>query len=153
MQSEVGNLGQDDLSFIVDTFAGVCLRHLINQEFIAESEVQGKWRSSEASLILEARALATAVSIDVAGMPVLLYNKDMPLKDVINSLPHEAIHLAQICKGDYEPFKGYSIWRGAKHKSLHPNDPHYYSEQPWEEEANRLERGVRVAMYGKMQQH
>ena len=89
-----------------------------------------------------------AASIDNAGRPFVAFNSNYNLKAIAWGIAHEAIHIAQICKGDWEPFEGYSVWKGQKYANLEATDPNYSSieHQPWEWEAESLEEEVRKAM-------
>jgi len=136
-----------DLKEIVDTFMGVCLQYLVDSGFVTESQIQGNWYSRDGSDRLAAQSLAAAVSIDNANRPVVLFNTNLPLKAIIYTIPHEAVHLAQICKGDFEPLKGESLWKGEIFENLPAEDPNYFSGQPWEAEARDLENGVREALF------
>jgi len=140
---------EPDLKDIVDTFMGLCLRYLVDKGFVAKSEIQGNWYSTEASDQLEKGSFVAAASIDNAGRPVVLFNTNMPLKAIIYSIPHEAVHLAQICKGDLEPLKGKSLWKEKAFCTLPGDDPNYFSGQPWEAEAQDLEKEVRTALFEK----
>lgn len=140
---------EPDLKDIVDTFMGLCLRYLVDKGFVARSEIQGNWYSREASDQLEKGSFVAAASIDNAGRPVVLFNTNMPLKAIIYSIPHEAVHLAHICKGDLEPLKGKSLWKEKVFCTLPGDDPNYFSGQPWEAEAQDLEKEVRTALFEK----
>jgi len=140
---------EPDLKDIVDTFMGLCLRYLVDKGFVARSEIQGNWYSREASDQLEKGSFVAAASIDNAGRPVVLFNTNMPLKAIIYSIPHEDVHLAHICKGDLEPLKGKSLWKEKVFCTLPGDDPNYFSGQPWEAEAQDLEKEVRTALFEK----
>lgn len=140
-----------DLKEIVDTFMGVCLQFLVDSGFVNESQIQGNWYSREASARLAAQSFAAAASIDTAGRPVVLFNTNIPLNAIVYSIPHEAVHLAQICKGDFEPLEGKSRWKGKIFNNLPAEDPNYISGQPWEAEARNLEEDVRKALFERCQ--
>jgi len=148
-RKEVKSQMEPDLKDIVDTFMGVCLRHLVDKGFVTESQIQGNWYSREASDRLEKRSFVAAAGIDNGGRPVVLFNRNMPLKAIIYSIPHEAVHLAQICKRDLKPLKGKSLWKGKVFGNLPGDDPNYFSGQPWEAEAQDLEKEVRAALFEK----
>ena len=58
---------------------------------------------------------------------LLLYLTESSIKALAWAIPHEAIHLAQICKKDLKPYNGYSIWKGKKFPNLTTTDPNYFS--------------------------
>lgn len=62
-------------------------------------------------------------------------SKDLSTEDIIQTIMHEMVHVAQYIRGDYVPGEGRKLnrWKGK------PVDLPY-SKQPWERQAYRLEK-------------
>lgn len=137
----------------VQAMLEACLYHLVEAGFAAASDFASKQISIRCDMNerLDSLSFFAAASIDDIGRPVLIFNADHSLEALAWVVAHEAVHIAQICKGDWEPFKGYSVWKCRKHNNLAATDPNYFSlsYQPWEAEAKELEEGVRNAIYEK----
>jgi len=127
----------------------VCLSELIKIGLVSLEQVNNRWylKCNQDSR-LEQFGFAAAVSIDENKMPVLFFNSKLTLQGLVYTLPHEAIHLAQICSGMSEPCSGYTVWKGKKYPTLAADDPNYFSleYQPWEAQAKELEPVVREAL-------
>lgn len=126
---------------------GQCLQFLVEDGFVSLEQVNGRWHvKTSVSDKLRGSGFAAGASIDDAGHPYVAINPNKPsLLGYV--LPHEAIHLAQICKGDYEPQIGTSLWRGEIYPNLSATDPNYIQDQPWELEVSLLEEGVRQRLF------
>jgi hypothetical protein len=139
---------QETAGFI-GLLAAECLRDLVNDECVSSDQIQqSQWylRPDDGNN-LNAKMFFAAASVDQNGRPYLLINPTSPLKALAWAIPHEAIHIAQICKGDLEPGHGYSTWRGTRFNQLTADDPSYVLGQPWEAEAQELEARLREQMY------
>lgn len=138
----------------VDTILGTCLGCLVDLGFVCEQAFEGKriYSRYDMNERLASLQFFAATSIDDAGRPVLIFNIEQSLKALAWAIAHEAIHLAQICKEEWEPFQGYSIWKGRKYENLPGDDPSYSSpdHQPWEAEAEAIEEKVRELMYERL---
>ena len=122
----------------VDTILKTCLYYLVDIDFAKESDFVGKIINTRCDMNdrLQSEGFFAAASIDDLGRPVLIFNIEQSMKELACAIAHEAIHIAQICKGDWEPFQGYSDWKGKKYQNLDASDPNYHSaeHQPWEAE-------------------
>lgn len=144
-----------DIKEIVDTFISISLGKLVETDFVSRDLIDRNWYSRfDMNHRLEADEFFAAASIDEANRPVVVFNAESNIKALAWVIPHEAIHLAQICKKDLEPCNGYSLWKGKKFPNLTATDPNYFSpeHQPWEAEAKELEDLVRGALYEKLPQ-
>ncbi len=141
-----------DVKEIVDVFLGISLGMLVETGFVSKDLIDKNWYSRfDMNHRLESDGFFAAASIDDADMPVVVFNTESTLEALAWAIPHEAIHLAQMCKKDLEPSDGFSIWKGKKYPQLKATDPNYSSPnyQPWEAEALELEESVRDALYEK----
>jgi hypothetical protein len=74
------------------------------------------------------------------GTPIMILGKDLDVKEDHIAIVHEAIHIAQIVKGDLS-FEGGCeevTWKGRRYKTLPVHDKNYFINQPWEKEADEL---------------
>lgn len=144
----------DEKKNVIDTILSTCLGCLVDLNYISAQEFEGKGIYSRHDMNdrLASLQFFAAASIDDAGRPVLVFNIEQNIKALAWAIAHEAVHLAQICKGDWEPFQGYSIWKGQKYTTLAADDPNYSSlaHQPWEADAESVEEKVRELMYERL---
>jgi hypothetical protein len=132
---------------------GYCLGYLVEVDFISQEKASCSWYTMcDLDKKLEDSGLLAGTSIDKNNRPFIAYRSKITPRELITAIPHESIHLAQICKGDHEPFSGYSIWKGQKYINLTYDDPNYFSaeHQPWEAEAKTLEEKVRQVLLEKI---
>jgi hypothetical protein len=144
-----------DVKVVVDGFIGISLGMLVESGFVPRDLIDRNWYSRfDMNHRLSSDEFFAAASIDDANRPVVVFNAESNIKALAWAIPHEAIHLAQICKKDLEPCNGYSIWKGQRFPNLSATDPNYFSQehQPWEAEAKELEDVVRNALYEKLPQ-
>ena len=139
----------NELREIANHMLGVCLSKLVQIGLVSREQVNGRWHSRcDLDSRLEQLGFAAAASIDDNGNPVVIFSSKLNIQGLAHTLPHEAIHLAQICSGMYEPCSGYTVWSGEKYSNLAADDPNYFSpeHQPWEAQAHELEPVVREAL-------
>lgn len=131
---------------LVDQIFEACLICLVELKFVSSNDFEDKGIYSRCDMNdkLENLQFFAGSSIDDIGRPVLVFNIDQNIKALAWAIAHEAVHIAQICKGDWEPFQGYSTWKGEKFDNLEADDPNYSSNahQPWEFEAKEMEGKV-----------
>ena len=98
-----------------------------------------QWRIDWNDEKLAAQGLRAAATLEGQN-PVLLLSRQFRLATGICDLIHEAIHMAQIIKGDLVPGfnDGTVLWKGQCYQKVPPSDPHYMDSQPWEAEASAL---------------
>lgn len=128
---------------VANYMLGLCLSELVQMGFVSMEQVNGRWTSRcDLDELLARQGFAAAVTIDDKGMPLVIIEsaRCLYIEGLLQTIPHEAVHLAQICSGKYEPYAGYSIWMGVKYPNLLSTDPNYFSadHQPWEAEAKEL---------------
>lgn len=135
----------------VNSILNRCLEYLVDLGFVTNESLQGRAIYSRCDMNerLESLQFLAAASIDDVGHPVLVFNIDHDIRTLAWAIAHESVHLAQICKGEWEPFQGYSVWKGKKYTNLTADDSNYSSPnyQPWEAEAKNMENKVRELMY------
>lgn len=121
------------------------LRYLVKTGFLSKAVMSGAFYVAVDASKLEKPKFAAGASIDPAGRPFIAIRPGLNAgrPDLIAQvIAHESIHLAQIIKGDLDPRKGYSLWKGERHKNLSGDDSAYFEDQPWESEAQALEGEV-----------
>ena len=89
-----------------------CLRTLVDRGVVREDQLQRRysidWSSSDRLRSLE---LAAATSEDAEGRAILKLDAMLPLLALVWTIPHEAVHIAQICRGDLRfPPHGGTHW-------------------------------------------
>jgi len=135
---------------IVDTLVGRCLGFLADQGFVRRDQVEHNWYTRcDMDERLANSGFVAGASIDNVGRPVMAYASNLSVQAIIYAIFHESVHLAQICKQDYVPGKGVSIWKGIEKKNLPHDDPNYFSldYQPWEHEACEWAERLQTALY------
>lgn len=144
----------DEKKIAVDTILNTCLGCLVDLGFVSKESFEGKeiYSRYDMSERLASLQFFAAASIDDIGRPVLVFNIEHNIKVLAWAIAHEAVHLAQVCKGEWEPFQGYSVWKGQRYTNLAADDPNYSSpdHQPWEAEAEHMEEKVRELMYERL---
>lgn len=114
------NIKQGEIKKAVDTILNTCLRclvelghasagHLGGNEIYARCDLNDRLASSE---------FFAAASIDDIGRPELIFKTEHSIRALAWVIAHEAVHITQICKGDWEPFQGYSTWKGQSYTNL-----------------------------------
>lgn len=137
------------LKEIASYMLSICLLKLVQMDVVTREQVNDKWYARcDMDARLEQLGFSAAASIDESGVPVVIFNSKLSMQGLAHVLPHEAIHLAQICSGIYEPCTGYALWKGEKYPNLAADDPNYFSveHQPWEAQAHELESVVRESL-------
>jgi len=126
-----------------------CLDILIKRGFVSADEInQSRWYVElDVDGRLNKEQFFSAASIDDQNRPFLLFSPRVSLQALAFSIPHEVVHLAQICKGDWLPCYGYSIWKGERVERVEAGDPSYTIGQPWEAEASEIDNNLREKMY------
>ncbi len=144
----------DEKKKAIDTILSTCLGCLVDLGFISAQEFEGKAIYSRCDMNdrLASLQFFAGASIDDIGRPVLVFNIEQNVQALAWAIAHEAVHLAQICKGDWEPFQGYSTWKGQRYDNLPAENPNYSSpeHQPWEAEAEGIEEKVRELMHQRL---
>ena len=121
-----------------ELFIGICLQKLIEIGKVEREEVNGRWYVEFNETNSDSKGMAGAATLDDNNHPVVyLSPRLIALEGLMFLIAHETVHLAQICKGDFIPLYGFSIWKGQEYVLLPPDHPDY-SAQPWEAEANEL---------------
>lgn len=135
----------------VDQIIKTCIFTLVDLGFVSEEAFKGKVIDTDFSQAEKLNSLqfAAAASINKRGQPVFIINTNQSIQMIAWGIAHESVHIAQICKGVWEPRNGYSIWKGRKFENLAADDPNYFSPdyQPWEAEANQWDEKVREQLY------
>lgn len=145
-------LGNGEKRELITGLVRFCLMYLVKKNYISLGQVEKNyWIMCDITTRLQQNGLLAAVTRDDAGHAILLVDCTQPLSAIIWALPHESVHLAQVCKGDLIQQKGKTIWRGKEYTVLNADHPDYFSPdlQPWEAEAKSLESGLRTAMIEK----
>lgn len=143
----------NELRKIANCMLGICLSKLVQMKVVSREQVDGRWYSRcNMDSRLEGLGVAAAASIDDSGCPVVIFSSRLNIQGLAYALPHEAIHLAQICSGMSKPCYGYTLWDGKKYPNLAADDPNYFSaeHQPWEAQAYKLESVVREALLAQL---
>ncbi len=127
---------------MVENLVVECLKILVDDGFVSLSQVHEKFSVKEATLKdLENGIYAAVATLDQYGRPVMKFNaelleqKGLTRDKIILLVAHEAVHLAQLCKGDLvlKP-ANVAIWKGDQFQVLSGDHPDY-KRQPWEAEA------------------
>jgi len=124
-----------------------CLKQLVDDGYVEQADVVGRFHVDFGAVGELARSGQAAATVqDQEGHAVVLLDPIFGLRAAIWAIPHEAVHVAQICRGDLKnPRREIKLWKGKLYESLPPDDPRY-SDQPWEAEAFSLDRALRKAM-------
>ena len=115
----------------------MALTKLIEMGRIEREEIGGRWYVEFNQAKSDSKRMAGAATLDDNNHPVVYLSPRLTVEGLIFVIAHEVVHLAQICKGDFVPLYGFSIWKGQEYVLLPPDHPDY-SAQPWEAEANEL---------------
>ncbi|MDC7690052.1 hypothetical protein [Vogesella indigofera] len=149
-----GHLLQDidskELRRLFEAFVVHCLSRLVDQGFVTANQInQSNWYVllADDNSRLVSEGFLAGTSLDNNQRPYIVFDTQQSLRDQIWAIPHEAIHLAQICKGDFLPCWGYSLWKGRRFEKLAADHPKYFEDQPWEKEARALEDPIRKHFY------
>lgn len=69
----------------------------------------------------------------------IVINSDLPIRNTIEPLIHELIHLNQIYTGKLVGKKGYYVWQGIEYKNTNGLSQTYndYRNMPWELDVNQ----------------
>ena len=151
-ESQSGQLENGEKRDLIMGLVKFCLMYLVEKNYVLLEQVQQNyWIQFDDDAQLQQQGLLAAVTRDDEGHAMLLVDWARPLSATIWALPHEAIHLAQICKGDLVHQKGRTLWKEQAYTSLDAEHPDYFSSdlQPWEAEAKSLESELRTAMLDK----
>ena len=117
-----------DVKDIVDILIGRLLGKLVETDFVPRNLIdRNGYPRFDMNHRLNADEFSATASIDDANRPFVIFNTESSIKALAWAIPHEAIHLAQICKKDLKPYNGYSIWKGKKFPNLTTTDPNYFS--------------------------
>lgn len=127
-----------EIEEVVEGLACACLTKLIEIGRVTREQVAGKWYVEISDERLLPRRLFAATTIDNNGQTVMYVRSALLPEELVSAIPHEAVHLMQICKGDLIPGYGYQVWKGKRYPSLAADDPNYFEAQPWEAEAREL---------------
>ena len=126
-----------------------CLDILVKRGFVSVDQINAsRWYVElDVNGRLKNEQFSAATSVDSQNRPFLLFNPSAAPKELAFSIPHEVIHLAQICKGDWLPCYGYSVWKGKRIERIEAGNPSYTTAQPWEAEASAIDNDIRGKMY------
>ena len=117
------------------------LAKLVEMNHVRREEVNGNWRIEFNCAKLQRKNFGGATTLDSNNHLVVYLSSQLNVEGLMFVIAHEAVHVAQICRGDYFPSFGFSIWKGCEHVLLTADDPSYAS-QPWEAEAFELAPGL-----------
>jgi len=141
---------EKDIQETISAVVEFCLRCLVKMKDVSEDQLRHRvcvdWNSSER---LRRCKLAAAVTQDNEGRAVLKLDRTLSLGVLVWAIPHEAVHIAQICRGDlrYLPDR-ITYWKGRLCRAMDADDPDYFH-QPWEAEAELLGPKLRAAIVEK----
>jgi len=142
-------MNQDIKHKAVDSMLMVCMRFLASKGLVsAEQFDTAVITRCDMDDRLASEGKYAAASIDDIGRPVVIFHSRLSYEALSHAIPHEAVHLAQLLRGDWEPYQGYSVWQGKRYENLPSSDPDYNSleKQPWEHEAKQWETTTRGSM-------
>lgn len=132
--------GKDDRRLELATLlVGLCLQELISLGRVTREQVNGIWYVEFNDVKLQAKGFGGAATLDRLNRPVIYLSSRLNIEGLMFVIAHETVHLMQICKGDFVPFNGFSIWKGKEYVLLPHDDPDYFEAQPWEQQANELQ--------------
>lgn len=142
-------MDRTEIKEFVETLAAHCLNILVKSGFVSAEQInESRWYVKlDESGKLDKELFFAAASVDEQHRPFMLFNPCKSLQALAYAVPHEVIHLAQLCKGDWLPCYGYSIWKGVRIERVEADDPAYITGQPWEAEAHAMDEGLRAKMY------
>src|SRR3989442_5825600 len=118
-------------------FMGLSLAKLVDMNHDRSDQVNGNWRIEFNGARLQRKNFGGATTLDSNNHPVVYLSPRLNVEGLMFVIAHEAVHVAQICRGDYFPSFAFSIWKGREHVLLPADDPSY-ANQPWEAEAFEL---------------
>ena len=127
----------DPVHEAANLFMGLCLAKLVEMERVRLEQVNGNWRVEFNGVKLHGKNFGGVATLDSNNRPVVYLSPQLNIEGLMFVIAHEAVHLAQICRGDYFPSFGFSIWKEKEYVLLPAGDPGYAS-QPWEAEAFEL---------------
>lgn len=137
-------INNEDLKKILDACMVISLEYLCEVRFVDRCLLKGKWvLNFNLSDRLREEKKVAGTTIHSNGLIVVACNHYRSLNELIYAQPHEAVHVAQIARGNLIPSNGFSCWKGRKYPNLSVDDPDYFVSQPWEAEAQRMEGNVR----------
>ena len=134
---------------LIEQLAVYCLGILVKSGFVSVEQInQSPWYVKlDEDGQLDKELFLAAASVDDQRRPFILFDANNQLEALAYAVPHEVIHLAQICKGDWLPCYGYSMWKGVRIERIKAEDPAYTTGQPWEAEAHAIDEDLRAKMY------
>ena len=127
----------DPIHDAANLFMGVCLEKLVELNRVRLDEVNRNWRIEFNEAKLQRNNFGGATTLDPDDYLVVYLPPPQSVEHLMFVIAHEAVHVAQICRGDYFPCYGFSIWKDQEYVLLPGDDPGYAS-QPWEAEAFEL---------------
>lgn len=128
----------DPKKALAEIFIGLCLKKLVELGKVEREQVNGRWYVEFNETKLQHKGFGGAATLDRNDHPVVYLLPELNIDGLTWVIAHEAVHLMQICKGDYFPCYGFSIWKGQEYVSLPHDHPDYFEAQPWEKEAEEL---------------
>ena len=131
----------DPIHEAANLLMGLCLKKLVEMARVRHEQVNRNWRIEFDGTKLQTKKLGAATTLDSNNQLVVYLPPPVNVEHVMFLIAHEAVHVAQICRGDYFPFFGFSVWKEQEYVSLPAEDPGYAS-QPWEAEAFELAPGL-----------
>ncbi len=110
---------KEGISVIVE----FCLRRLVEMGQVSKEQLKHRvridWNSSRQLRALE---LAAATTENDSGVAVLKLDTSLPLPSLVWAIPHEAVHIAQTCRGDLRHLPGRnSIWEPLRTFGVRPS--------------------------------
>jgi len=97
-----------------------CLRRLVEMGQVSKKQLKHRVRIDwNGSRQLRALGLAAATTENDSGVAVLKLDTSLPLHKLVWAIPHEAVHVAQTCRGDLRHLPGRnSIWKGERYSGV-----------------------------------
>lgn len=124
-------MNQHELKTNLDTCMKICLGNLVQDGFVLEEDIGKGWYSRfDLTDRMTAQGIAAGCTHDDIGRITVAYNLNRPFEELLWAVPHEAVHIAQLAKGDWDPQTGYSYWKGERFDNLPSTDSNYYINQP-----------------------
>src|SRR5687767_548773 len=123
----------DPIHEAANLLMGLCLKKLVEMARVRHEQVNRNWRIEFDGTKLQTKKLGAATTLDSNNQLVVYLPPPVNVEHLMLLIAHEAVHIAQICRGDYFPSFGFSVWKEQEYLSLPAEDPGYAS-QPWEAE-------------------
>src|SRR5947208_15233256 len=101
----------DPIHEAVNWFMGVSLTKLVEMKRVRREQVHGTWRIEFNATKLQRKNFGGGTTLDSNNLAVVYLLPQLTFEGLMFVIAHEAVHVAQICRGDYVPFVGFCIWK------------------------------------------